>query len=379
VSDLEDQIDATQKLIRAEAERIEKLKQAKKESREGFGGKKFDAQMTLLDKKIDKDEENVKKRADADRKQLDQFRKNTKGNPQAQAWADAQERRIDKKEQRDLNGLEKRKERIQRGMLDSREANLKGRAQSELDAAKHSQADGNAGLAKEQFEKSRKTLEELQQLQLEQVGSRPLPEGNAALGRAESTQRKIDAAFDEEIKAAQEQQDQEKVHLQELQTMLENAKALKKEVEGTPFVSEADMEAITRMKAEFQAILHLKQAIAGTQAASGDPFGQGGSLPGRAAGGPVTAGGMYQTGEHGRELFIPAVNGTVVNHRDTMGILNTVASLFASPSGGSTTANSHVDNRFRQSVTNVHGSQLTLEQIERHIAFKEKNRQMLQD
>lgn len=39
----------------------------------------------------------------------------------------------------------------------------------------------------------------------------------------------------------------------------------------------------------------------------------GGSAPGRAAGGPVHAGRMYMTGEHGREPFIPAVNGRILS------------------------------------------------------------------
>lgn len=37
-------------------------------------------------------------------------------------------------------------------------------------------------------------------------------------------------------------------------------------------------------------------------------------IPGRAMGGPVMAGGMYEVGERGRELFVPRVDGDIIPH-----------------------------------------------------------------
>ncbi len=41
----------------------------------------------------------------------------------------------------------------------------------------------------------------------------------------------------------------------------------------------------------------------------------------RAMGGPVNAGSLYQVGERGRELFVPPVNGHIVNARDTAAMI----------------------------------------------------------
>lgn len=45
--------------------------------------------------------------------------------------------------------------------------------------------------------------------------------------------------------------------------------------------------------------------------------------PGRASGGPVTAGRTYTVGERGRELFVPSNDGYIINARDTRTMLGT--------------------------------------------------------
>lgn len=49
------------------------------------------------------------------------------------------------------------------------------------------------------------------------------------------------------------------------------------------------------------------------------------NIPGRASGGPVAAGSLYEVGERGRELFVPPVNGHIVNARDTAALMKALA------------------------------------------------------
>lgn len=59
------------------------------------------------------------------------------------------------------------------------------------------------------------------------------------------------------------------------------------------------------------------------------------SIPGRAAGGPVKAGGLYKVGEAGEELFVPGQDGSIVNAADTRRLLTPAAPLPPSaPFGG---------------------------------------------
>lgn len=64
------------------------------------------------------------------------------------------------------------------------------------------------------------------------------------------------------------------------------------------------------------------------------------SIPGRAIGGPVQAGGLYKVGENGEELFVPGQDGHIINAADTRRLLTPAGmpasadapSLFARPS-----------------------------------------------
>lgn len=376
VSDLEDQIEKTKQLIRAEDERIEKLKEAKKESRESYGGKRFGMDKTLLDKRSEFEAERIKKRADAERKELEDFRKANKGNPQAEAWADAQERAIDRREERDLKRVEKKKEAAERTLYDDREALLSKRAEAEIKAAEEAQKAGDSALASKRYGKARDTLEELQSLQEEQVSSRSLPEAEAASGRADATQTRIEGVYDQEIAAAEQQKADEQAHLQELQTQLEVAKALKKEIESTPFVSEADVDAVAKMKTDLQEILAIKQQIAAAQAAAGDEFGLGGA-PARAAGGPVTSGQTYLVGEKGPELFTAATSGSIHSTRDTMGILQSVASMYGRVGGDGASAITNNNTHFGTVNVQSVGAP-NLEDLQRRAAWAAKSARIRQ-
>lgn len=58
------------------------------------------------------------------------------------------------------------------------------------------------------------------------------------------------------------------------------------------------------------------------------------SREGRAAGGPVKAGRVYEVGELGRELFMPDEDGTIIDHRDTAALLDGNPRAMAMAGGG---------------------------------------------
>ncbi|MHC1772944.1 MAG: hypothetical protein AB9907_14685 [Flexilinea sp.] len=55
---------------------------------------------------------------------------------------------------------------------------------------------------------------------------------------------------------------------------------------------------------------------------TGTGWGIGNNLKGKASGGPVTANSLYRVGENGPEIFVPRVNGTILNASQTQAIMS---------------------------------------------------------
>lgn len=110
-------------------------------------------------------------------------------------------------------------------------------------------------------------------------------------------------------------------------------------------MSDADQAAITAMRQQFEHILKIKQQISGSQAAAGDALGLG-DAPGRATGGPVTAGQSYVVGDGaGPELFVPGMSGRIFSTNDTRNLMSAVVSAIE--------AGEHGGRRALHSTTNM--------------------------
>lgn len=74
-------------------------------------------------------------------------------------------------------------------------------------------------------------------------------------------------------------------------------------------------EKLTSIQSVLQKIKDTAREIATLGAANTQTFN--GTQPARASGGPVVAGRAYTVGEYGRETFVPASGGYIVNAGDT--------------------------------------------------------------
>lgn len=85
---------------------------------------------------------------------------------------------------------------------------------------------------------------------------------------------------------------------------------------------------LQRYVAEANAILSSGSSLFTTQSQRERVAGIGGGFPGRAAGGPVSAGEAYVVGEAGPEMFIPGVNGSITPNGSGAGaVINNVFHL----------------------------------------------------
>jgi hypothetical protein len=364
---IQGQIELTQQRIALESEKLEMLEMQKRVSRESFEADKFGGEMTLVKRHADERQKTVLKHAEREQKEIERQAKEAKervdqivnanpGNESVKAWGDAYKDAIDRREERLQSRLERRTDRNvkriererqakEREMLDKRETDLQGRAGAEGRKADAALGAGEFAKAEEWRKKQRGTLEELQRLQMGQVNDRPLPEAEAALRRAESTQGDIDSTFDAEMVAAQQAKAKEQAYLLELQTALRELDAIKAQLADKTVVSAMDLAAADAMIAKLQTMLALKNDIADAQTA-GDSVAGAAGVPGRASGGPVLAGQPYMTGEFGRELFVPSASGRIFNASDTRGMMSQVAAAIQAgdhggrqpvTAGGSTT------------------------------------------
>jgi len=79
---------------------------------------------------------------------------------------------------------------------------------------------------------------------------------------------------------------------------------------GFSRIASAAENAAARIKSAWQSVQGWLSSLGGL------------NLPGRASGGSVMAGQAYMVGETGRELFVPAVNGTILNAAQTERVIN---------------------------------------------------------
>ena len=89
-------------------------------------------------------------------------------------------------------------------------------------------------------------------------------------------------------------------------------------IDGTSSASDAFKSMASSIISELYRVLVVKKITGFITGAIGGLVGGGSSTPiGQASGGPVKAGQSYVTGEHGRELFVPQVNGRVLSAAQT--------------------------------------------------------------
>jgi len=90
-------------------------------------------------------------------------------------------------------------------------------------------------------------------------------------------------------------------------------------IDGTSSASDAFKSMASSIIKELYRVLVVKKITGFITGAIGGLAGGGASVGGggKASGGPVKAGQSYMTGEHGRELFVPQVNGRVLSAAQT--------------------------------------------------------------
>jgi hypothetical protein len=90
-------------------------------------------------------------------------------------------------------------------------------------------------------------------------------------------------------------------------------------IDGTSSASDAFKSMASSIISELYRVLVVKKITGFITGAIGGLVGGGSSAGsgGKASGGPVKAGQSYMTGEHGRELFVPQVNGRVLSAAQT--------------------------------------------------------------
>jgi hypothetical protein len=89
-------------------------------------------------------------------------------------------------------------------------------------------------------------------------------------------------------------------------------------IDGTSSASDAFKSMASSIISELYRVLVVKKITGFITGAIGGLVGGGSSTPiGQASGGPVKAGQSYMTGEHGRELFVPQVNGRILSAAQT--------------------------------------------------------------
>lgn len=100
----------------------------------------------------------------------------------------------------------------------------------------------------------------------------------------------------------------------------------------------------------------------------GMPGGAPASVPGKAAGGPVSAGQMYLTGEQGPEFFIPQVNGMILNNRQSELLTKSHLPSYAAPTTQAAPQNNQ-NITFGQVNVNVPAG-ITMQDLQRQTAFQ---------
>ena len=90
-------------------------------------------------------------------------------------------------------------------------------------------------------------------------------------------------------------------------------------IDGTSSASDAFKSMASSIISELYRVLVVKKITGFITGAIGGLVGGGSSAGsgGKASGGPVKAGQSYMTGEHGRELFVPQVNGRILSAAQT--------------------------------------------------------------
>ena len=153
-------------------------------------------------------------------------------------------------------------------------------------------------------------------------------------------------------------------NLESTMSMVENSmeSAFMSMVDGTMSAKDAFKSMAAEIIKELYRVLVVQQLVGAISGAITGAFGGGGvtSSPRpptirRASGGPVSAGQPYVTGEHGRELFVPKVDGRILSGAQTSN---------ASRSGGGDGVTVIQNNTFQSGVTRSEVNSLLPKMVE---------------
>lgn len=218
--------DTARSLVDRENERLEVIKEQRRVQREGFERDVFGARNTIISQRAGENLDVLSRQAGSARDAIQSRREqlfsrlDTMGRAgansryisgvKAQIDAEAQYRlkAIDAEEERRRKSIEQTRDQQIRAATRDRERLLGGRATSFADQARAAFDAGQFDRARELNEMARQNLSELQNLQMGQIGQGTANDSQAALARAEETQRKLDATFGMDAQATTSARDE---------------------------------------------------------------------------------------------------------------------------------------------------------------------------
>lgn len=308
---VQEQAQAARELAQVEDQRLETIKEQRRVQREQFEASVFEARKGIRGAEAQRDEDNLAKQADSARdrvrRRADQLRaqlaigsrnlsrQGARGPggrdmradiSQAGAWIDQQEQaylqNIEREEERRRTGITARRDADIQKMNADREGLLKQRAGGLSGQAQEAFSAGQFDRARQLIDQSRGALQELQALQMQQVGEGTPEQMRAALDRATATQQQMDQTFGLEAQVTTASRDaalqafQQNVNLaDQYEKELQQIKALQDSLKDAEFIKQLEVDRAKQIRDYFTEIANIAtrtEVVGAVAEASGDPL-----------------------------------------------------------------------------------------------------------